>query len=260
MRPETKAILKKIAYYLWDGILGAEDNEDIFYPWIRISKEEPSLSIRLTPPSEKFDDYRKAMNAFQAYSVLSYTIGIDDVKYTGGENAVDIIKELDFSEAKKYFIISRLDTVRFIDFCHKFEIKLQDVAKFHTARLIIDNDYNPVIIIDGKRYEYKRLYGTNTAKIFRLALFYSDVDLTITKLNDLSDNPKKTSKALGGDGFHNDIKENIWAECFNRREYPKVFEFFFDIQKTYIRGIKEIQIDDEDMLTLVKESKGYKKK
>ena len=116
MRPETKVILKKIAYYLWDGILG-NDNDHTYYPWILLAKNSENFSIRICPPKDKLDDYRKALNAMRAYNVLTCDVHFDKFKSVNPKAPIaNSFGQYDLSQMETYFVITNFDTVRFIDY------------------------------------------------------------------------------------------------------------------------------------------------
>lgn len=260
MRPETKAILKKIAYYLWDGILGS-DNDHTYYPWILLTRNGEEFSIRICPPKDKIDDYRKALNAMRAYNVLTCDVHFDKFKIVDSNTPIaSPLGQYDLSQLQTYFVVTKFDTVRFIDFCYKFEIKLQDEAKIHTAQLIIGSNYNPLVIIDGKRYEYGHLYESTMTKLMRIALYRSEEDITIEKIKDFSNNPQLISEAIDGAEFDVRINNGIRTDYYDRKEYPKELEYFFDIKDEFIRGKKEISIDDEDMQILIRGAEKSRKK
>ena len=94
----------------------------------------------------------------------------------------------------------------------------------------------------------------------RIALYRSGEDITIEKIKDFSNNPRLISEAIGGAEFDVRINKGIRTDYYDRKEYPGELELFFDITDDFIRGKKEILIDDEDMQILIRGAEKSPKK
>lgn len=246
MDEETYLELQRIAYHFWDDILGDDSKYNPGFHNIVGNSTQQVLPKGV--PEKHFKEWFRAMNAMSAYNVLDYDVEM--VTDENGNPYGDIF----------YYMITNFNSERFIDFCFKLGIKLQENAKLHTVKLAIGDDNIPTVIVDDKkRYIYGKRNESDFIRILKIALAYGKRVLTVNDVVDLCKKTDIQNRILGGQELRMAKSQGFVRDFARKNTFPEnLLQYFFVILDKKITAHSPLRVDDVELKEILEGSKPLK--
>lgn len=246
MDVETYNMLKRIAYHFWDDILN--DNSKTNPGFHNLIDNDTTYPFLRAVPEKQQTEWFRAMNAMRSYGVFDYEVELD--------------LDENFNPYSHMFCykISDFNYERFVDFCFKFGIKLQEDPKLHTVKLAIGDDNTPIVTVDGKKkYAYKTRNEAPFLRILKIALAYSGHVLSVNSVVDLCKRTDIQNRILGGQELGVSKKQGFVRDFARKSQIEEnLLQYFFVILNKKIVAHSPLRVDDEELKEILKGSKSLK--
>lgn len=246
MDTETYTMLKRIAYHFWDDIL---DDDRKFNPGFHNLTTNDTVQPFFRPvPENHRREWFRVMNAMEAYGVLECKVEMD--------------LDEDFNPYSHIFCykISNFNYEKFIDFCFKLGIKLQETPKLHTVKLAIGDDNTPIVTVDGKKqYVYKTRNEAPFLRVLKIALAYSKHVLSVDAIINLCKRTDIQNRILGGQELDIDKDKRLVHDFVRKSQIEQnLLQYFFVILEKKIVAHSPLRVDDEELKEILEGSKPLK--